>query len=280
MPTKHEYKFDSIHELMAAISVPPTNARNNPNQVFHDGQPHWMCEHRATTSAADAKRHMEAQLFPEGVELVEALAKEVSAPTPVSRRRKAVRGPEGDELDMGRVWQGDLEHAWRLTRREQSVGPSRVLVCVQINASSFVRARDLAWRGATALAYTSALLEAGFVVELVACSRNHLLDGKDTPYSADVTLLPAGSQLDVHKLASLVASGLLFRGVILPHELTVSEHKLDGGVSTNRGALTRDQVDGTGFDYVACIGEGQQDKYGAEHWLKTNIEALDVHKAA
>lgn len=277
MTTKHEYRFDSIGELVEAISAPPKIEHNAPERFQFSGErTDWFCAHRPVRTLDDVLGHLNAQTFEPGVQQVTELASQLSAPTPVSRRRKPIRAAEGDELDMGRVWQGDLEHAWRNTQREQSVGPSRVLLAVQINASAYVRAEDLAWRGATALAYTSALLDAGFVVELVACSRNELLDGKNTHYSCDVTLLPAGGQLDVHKLASLVASGLLFRGVILSHELIVSEIKLNGGISTNQGALTASQLDGTGFDYVAVIGEHEQTKRGAEVWLKTNIAALSA----
>lgn len=277
-PTKYEYRFDSIGELVEAIGAAPQVANNDPNIFSGDQTSDWFCEHRRVRSLDDVRGHLSAQTFEPGVAQVTKLAAQLSAPTPVSRRRKSIRAAEGDELDMSRVWQGDLEHAWRNTRREQSVGPSRVLVAVQINAHAGVSAERLAWRGATALAYTSALLDAGFVVELVACSRSNLLDDKRTPYSCDVTLLPAGGQLDIHKLASLVASGLLFRGVILPHELIVSQKKLDYGISQNRGNLTASQLDGTGFDYVAVIGGQQESQHAAEHWLKANIEALDTSR--
>jgi hypothetical protein len=280
MTTKHEYRFDSIGELVEAIGAAPKIERNDPtNHIFSGGnRPDWFCEHRKVGSLDDVRGHLSAQTFEPGVTQVSELAAQLSAPTPVSRRRKPIRAAEGDELDMGRVWQGDLEHAWRNTKREQSVGPSRVLVAVQINAHAGVSAERLAWRGATALAYTNALLDAGFAVELIACTRNDLLDDTRTHYSCDVTLLPAGGQLDIHKLASLVASGLLFRGVILPHELIVSEKNLDYGISQNRGALTASQLDGTGFDYVAVIGEKQETQCDAERWLKTNIEALDTSR--
>ena len=278
-PTKYEYRFDSISEMVEAIGAAPKVTSNTPsNHIFSYATASWFCEHRKVRSLDDVRGHLNAQTFEPGVAQVAELAAQLSAPTPVSRRRKPIRAAEGDELDMGRVWQGDLEHAWRNTKREQSVGPSRVLVAVQINAHAGVSAERLAWRGATALAYTSTLLDAGFVVELVACVRNTLLDNTRTPYSCDVTLLPAGGQLDIHKLASLVASGLLFRGVILPHELIVSEQKLDYGISQSRGPLNTRQLDGTGFDYVAVIGEREETQYNAESWLKTNIEALDASR--
>jgi hypothetical protein len=279
MATKHEYRFDNIGELVEAIgATPKVESNDSSRHVFTASKlSSWFCEHRKVRSLADVRAHLSAQTFDPGVAQVTELAAQLSAPTPVSRRRKTIRGAEGDELDMGRVWQGDLEHAWRRTKREQSLGPSRVLVAVQINASAVVSAKRLAWRGATALAYTSALLEAGYVVELVACSRNSLLDDKNTRYSCDVTLLPAGGQLDVHKLSSLVASGLLFRGVLIPHMLIVSEGRLVYGVSLNQ-ELKASQIDGTGFDYVAVIDGCQESQDAAEHWLKTNIEALDASR--
>ena len=274
----YKYRFDSIDELVSALDAPLANARNSSDIIAGAHNTRWACAHRETSCIADTQRHLAAQTFPEGVALVAELTQKLDAPTPVNRRRRPVRAPEGDELDIGRVWDGDLEHAWRNTRREQSVGPSRVLVAVQINAPAYVQASTLAWRGATALAYTSALLEAGFVVELIACTRNTLLDAENSTYSADVTLLGAGEQLDVHKLASLTASGLLFRGVILEHENVVSLRYLSAGTSTGKGPLTASQLDTAGFDYVAVVGENQHDRLTAQSWLQLNIAALDMHQ--
>lgn len=279
MATEHNYKFESLADLIAAKHLPhanPQSANNNRGYLVNPGrgEPNWMCADRPVYSHADVESHLAAQTFEPGVRRVERLSSQITAPTPKNRRRKPARADSGDELDMGRVWQGDLERAWRTTRREQSVGPSRVLIVVQINASYNTPSEELACRGAAALALASVLRESGYTVSIVAVSHNTLLDGHRTPYNAEITVLAPDQELDLHKLASILASSLVFRGVIVDHEQRVSEHPVEPGTSMSRD-LDITEIDTTGYDMVATLDKNTvTSRETAAVWLKQQLAKL------
>lgn len=272
--TVHNYMFESMDDLIQAKRVPFANDRNSRHHLCSDpgqGQLRWVCADRDVRSNADIKKHLAAQVFPAGVARVEKLAAELTAPSPVSRRRKACRADSGDELDMSRVWQGDIENAWRTMRREASVGPSRVLIAINIAGNVNIRAEALAYRGAAAFALATALLDAGYVVSIVACCMTTLNDGDNTPYNAEVSLLQPGGVMDLHKLCSLVASALLFRGVLLDHSLRVSELPLDEGLSKTNGTWDVKKINTVGYDYTAVM-ERADNHDEASSWLEKQIK--------
>lgn len=271
---KHRYFFDSMDDLIKAKQVPFANEQNSRHHFVDDpgqGQRRWVCADRDVRSNEDISRHLAAQTFPAGVARVEKLAAELSTPTPVSRRRKAVRANSGDELDMSRVWQGDLENAWRTMRRETAIGPNRVLIAINIGGNANIRPEALAYRGAAAFALATALLDAGYIVSIVACNHKRLHDDKNTPYSAEVSLLQPGGVMDLHKLCSLVASALLFRGVLLDHCLRVSELPLGPALGTSTWDV--EKINTIGYDYVAIM-EDASNHTQASAWLEKQIKAL------
>lgn len=271
----HNYTFESMDDLIQAKRVAFANEENARHQFTRDpgqGSYRWICADRDARTNDDVCRHLAAQTFPAGVARVEELAATFNAPAPMSRRRKPCRADYGDDLDMSRVWQGDLENAWRTMRREQTVGPSRILIAINIAGSVNIRAEALAYRGAAAFALATSLLDAGYVVSIVACAHTTLNDGSNTPYNAEVSLLQPGGVFDIHKLCSLVASALLFRGVLIDHSLRVSQLPVDEGISRSKSKGTW-SANSTGFDYTAVMEYA--DNYAqASAWLQKQIQAL------
>lgn len=278
MTHRHKYLFETMDALAKVHSLPFAYAENahTSYQTPATFSSDWYCQDRPVFNWADIKKHLESPLFQQGVDRISALASEISAPVPVSRRRKPIQSDAGDELDQQRVWQGDLEHAWRATRREQSTGPSRVLILINAAASWNVSSQEMAIRGAAALALADALVSAGYTVQISAAVESKLTNTAKTRYSAEVVLLSASAMLDLHKLASLIASALLFRGVLMDHMTRVCPTALAPGVGYLED-LKSDTVDATGYDYVATIENGQLcNEYDAKQWLAATVAALQA----
>jgi hypothetical protein len=271
--------FESLEELASVASMPHAFEANVNHRYYTDESigkegGGWVCADRPVHSFADIKRHLNAPLFPEGVARIEELAKGLQAPSPISRRRKPVRADAGDELDMGRVWDGDLEHAWRATRREQAFGPSRVLIAVNVVASYNTSPSEMALRGAAALALATSLKEAGYTVSIIGVTDITVGTQNGERLTAEAKLLNPDSELDIHKLASLIASGLLFRGVMMDYIVRVAPTRVDGGVGTPR-TLSDDSFDRSGYDYVATVDDGElQSTRDAQAWLVKHMAAL------
>lgn len=267
--------FESMSDLAAVADAPFVCKDNIGHNYFRNrgDDSNWICEDRPILDQAGVAKHLRDQLFAPGVERIERLSAGLSAPAPRSRRRKAYQSDQGDELDMQRLWQGDLDRAWRNTRREHTVGPSRVLIVIDVCAHGGLRAEKLALRGAAALALASSLNEAGYVLG-ISGAVNTRDDYAESRYSAEVRLLTPDSELDIHKLASLVASGLLFRGVLMADQVKTCPSSIGAGVGYV-DTLADDTVDATGYDYVATISNSEINyPHEAQAWLTKHMSAL------
>lgn len=100
--------------------------------------------------------------------LSESLKREL--PAPKSRRRRGEWGDEGDELDRDRLTNGDLEHAWRRTRRVVRSGLQVVTVVAPFGVPGSWNQEQLFWTGAAMIVLADILDDAGFTLELVAAS--------------------------------------------------------------------------------------------------------------
>lgn len=271
------FKFDSVSELMVEASKP---ARIPSNDWLDRDPAQWgrggLCSDRPDINTQAAIRDaMAAPLFPAGVARIERLSKLINAPTPVSVRRVAKRRAEGDELDMQRVWQGDLDHAWRRMEREARVGPARVLIAVDASVAGGAHADVLAWRGVAALALAEALYGAGHSVQIDSVHTSMTACEPRDRFRCDVTVMAAGEHLDTHKAASLLASSLLARGVLYNLQLKTAP----GVVSTAIGSVGRvseSELAANTFDYVAIAGHEIINQRAAQAWIETHIAALDA----
>lgn len=273
-----DYKFDSIGELLAMRAKPHVNPTNGPGKhsyyrVYDQG---WICSDRSPDTQDEVSALLKAQTFKKGVDRVNRIAADLTAPAPITRARRRVHTDAGDELNISRVWDGELERAWTTTKRAAAVGPSRVLIVLNAAASFNTHAGELASRGATALAAVNALLEAGYVVSLVAAAHNKLFDAPGTDYKMSVTILEPGQALDIHKLASLIASALLFRGVMMDHMLRSNEHAVGGAVSSVRELAVK-HLDTQGYDRVWILEHKEATNAPAgQSWLNQKFKELEV----
>lgn len=269
------WSYDSLSELVSdAMRRTPAYADNHLARHETDMGAGWMCsDRRHIRDFASAARAMSEPLFPAGVARIERLTKLINAPTPVSIRRRVVRGAEGDELSMQHVWQGDLDHAWSRAKRQHTVAASRVLINVFVGAPSGESSEGIAWRGVAALALADALEAGGYTVAIRAMRRSSLL-GRGN-HDVDVTIKPEGEPLDLHKAASLIASTLLFRGVLLRHAVMNCETLVGGGISSTSYERQDDVRDAQGFDACFVAGREISNARAASDWVSAAIASLD-----
>ena len=106
----------------------------------------------------------------EGAEKIIKLSDKLRAlvPMPVGTRRKLRWSDQGDEVEMHRVYTGQLDQAWRSYPRQRDRAPRVISIDVDIGHNNNVSSEDLFWSGAAAVALTDALELAGYRVELFA----------------------------------------------------------------------------------------------------------------
>lgn len=143
--------------------------------------------------------------WPEGVKRLSELATaEVAVPTNVRRRR--VRGEQGDEVDMQRVWAGNLSTAWSRTRRQSRCAQRSVSIVCNLSCNADVSSDAMFWRGAAALRLLEALSAAGYNVGLYAAAAARSCTADGTIDNCRVCEVKAPDMpLDMSALAAIVA---------------------------------------------------------------------------
>lgn len=144
----------------------------------------------------------------------------VAGVTSIKRRPKW--RDEGDELDIQRVYSGDLDRAWWSSERKIVSGVvQHVRVLVAAAALSSVESSDMFWRGAVACILVDALEEAGYRVEVGAFAySDHPWITKRGRTLAGVPLKAFDEPLDIERMAACTAHAGFFRTAIFAERMS------------------------------------------------------------
>lgn len=107
--------------------------------------------------------------WPEGLERLRNTLGSVKLPPLPSLRRTKSRGDMGDEVDMQRIWSGDLSQAWsRMESRDTMGRPVNATLVVNIGGNYHQTAERMFWTGATAAALCEAFRKSGRSCKILA----------------------------------------------------------------------------------------------------------------
>ena len=216
MIIQHKYPLD---EFLRVIDGPCNVSRNNGHRQS------WLSRGSATqhewqgtdadrlpseSSAADTVKRLIKSGWQRGVQLMSKVQSKVDIPQPVNIRRRGRWTDAGDEIEMQRVYAGDLEHAWRRTMRTSGRGPARVRILVDSIASAGVDADRMRWRGVAALVLADALTGAGYSVQNESVMVGSGYGGE---YRGSVIVKDYQSPLDLSALAATTAMPAFFRAL-------------------------------------------------------------------
>lgn len=152
----------------------------------------------------------------EGLAKVRRVLAKLSLPKMPSIRRHKVRADFGDEIDMQRVYGGNLATAWGTTKRladpRRKATPACVNIVVRVGGHCGMSSEQLFWQGAAAVALVDALKKSGRACKLTAFSHCASSDS-DASVEAlvDIRVLEPGQQPDLEKLAAVLCLAGFFR---------------------------------------------------------------------
>lgn len=195
------------------------NARNKAYRDSFHAKNHehgWMgLEDFAKESESSTNATLRAieEGWPQGVKLMGGTSSLIDLPIPRSIRRRMAWTDHGDEIEMQRVWAGNIDQAWRRSIRMDSVGPQRVRILVDSIASGAMDAETMAWRGIAAMRLCDLLTDAGYNVQVESVFTGRA-DGKY--YHLSVTVKEYQAPLDLASLSATTALPSFFRA--LGHE--------------------------------------------------------------
>lgn len=132
---------------------------------------------------------------------------------PVSIKRRRHQGEQGDDLDIHKVYRGELDTAWTYHKRDVKRGVGRqVTVVCNLAANCGTSADKLFWRGASALRLAETLESAGYSVRIVAAMSATGIDTNGNVNNAYLFEVKSLEQpIDVCNLASIVCLPAYFR---------------------------------------------------------------------
>lgn len=151
-----------------------------------------------------------------GVNLLSDIPADDEPPAPRTVRRRMRWGDYGDDVDMQRIWAGQLETAWRRPTKAQAHGPARFRIIVDSIAPSGENAASMRWRGVAALRLSDALTEAGYSVQVESGFIARGNEDANNKYVLRVIVKPYEAPLDLAALAATTVLPAFFRA--LGHE--------------------------------------------------------------
>ena len=167
----------------------------------------------------DGMDKMMTEGWQEGMERALELKAEIEeiAPRPISVRRRLSWRDEGDELSHDRLYGGQIDSMWRVGHRQLQRSPRTLKILGEIGGSFSQTAEQLFWTGATLLALSDVLEEAGYSTDIdIAYCGN--FDAGDLVYN--VRLKEAGDPLrpDVVATGAAHSGAYRFYGFFLIHQ--------------------------------------------------------------
>lgn len=186
-----------------------------------------------------------------------------------SARRKMRHGPVGSNLDMTRVYAGQLDSAWSQMARSEDCKSSMkkvsTTILVRVGENCDTSAEALFWRGAVASVLTHALEESGRPVRVVAYAvvtnlgpSSQETEG-DCParLAFDVTVKDFRDPLELNKLFSVTGLSGFWRMFIFKGLYCVPYFQANGclgrSVTRREGDLQLDTEDGS--DVVVDVSQ-------------------------
>ena len=218
-PTGLSYEWESFDKFEEDIRVLAAHTPWNPVSVARFGMgnmDHWL-----GISGGDGQTIVDKinNGWPELLEKLERMLEQCELETPpvpsraVLRRRKIHRSDHGDHLDMGRVWNGELDIAWTVPKREEhlTITTKRVTLAVDITSNGGISSNDALWRAALGMKLVDSLVKAGRILEIwvIDSSSHPWTDGTKGSLWAGWCVKRTADPLVMDRLCSMMGVGMM-----------------------------------------------------------------------
>lgn len=201
---------------------------------------------------------------------------DVSVPRVQSIRRRKVYGADGDEVNIHRVYSGDLDHAWETTERRLVSGNSRnARIWVAGAFDAHTDSDKFFWRGAVACALTDALEEAGYRVEVMGYDQttNSFQDeaGRSLDFVCRYPVKGFMEPLDIPRMAAVTAHAGFLRTMLFAVMMSAPYQVVSGFGHSNHA-----RPDYAGEDDIVI--DGMTSQYEAVEFIRLTMEKYKLEQ--
>lgn len=210
-----------------------------------------------------------------GAELM-AQVEGVDAPRATDIRRRMIWTDNGDEIEMQRVYSGNLDTAWRRTRRVNVSGPVRVRIAVDALAHAIVDSAEMRWRGVAAMRLADALTEAGYMVEIESAFHGGSFT-KLGNVTLRVVVKPYDQPINLPVLAATTALPAFFRmhGHLMHLVAAASRGIALASVGYSVKPLEKAHIPADKAERLFIAPQTIRNAYDANQWLITCMEEIE-----
>jgi hypothetical protein len=146
-----------------------------------------------------------------GTEQAEKMKEQITLPVMESLKRRIVKGPQGDYLDIHKVNRGQLDTAWTKKKRNSSRGPRRFQLVCKLGGNCNISGIQLLWRGVACLALSQALIEAGNSVEIIGFNNTKNVYQDGTNILNTVQIKSYTTPFDIMALTTVIGLSGFYR---------------------------------------------------------------------
>lgn len=276
-------RYDSLDAYMAAVMQPVKNKANaSESDKFtkghRDADWYGMEQVDGGTDIGNLNS-MVHNGWERGVNKMLPLLGNMEVPPVMSVKRRRVRGDRGDQIDMGRVYAGELDTAWSRVARRSVVSPYRVIIVLDTIASACVDADAMFWRNAAAVALSDHLSAAGYAVKVIAAFEGQSIlngRGQSARVSMQVIIKEYNQPWDLNN-AAMVAMPGFFRGIgHLWYYNNGKDSLSSSGMRVND--VTKVDIEDHDAPHVFIPPRSVSNMQGAEAWIKSTVDELNNTK--
>jgi hypothetical protein len=279
-------RYDSLQEYMQAAVTPiPAKRDDRVAREWREDptRAKWYGLKREEDQAKRGKFHGKRGMgllnevmghgWKHGVDSIGKIREQLTIPKLPSVRRHARWSDQGDSVDMQQVYAGNLDRAWRRTKREQTGNVPRVTVATDSIASGADDPEDMMWRGAAAVALADALIAAGYVVECLSCFKATTMSGT---VKADLQVKTKlyQSPWSLSDAAASMALPGFFRGFGHSWVANHARSYLRTPSMMVQG-MQRDEVDAPLSQHVFLAPQSIRSLSSAKAWIASCLKELD-----
>lgn len=275
----------SLDEFLRVVDGPCKVASNNKTRQS------WLSRGEATNhdwcgtmddrlptegNAADTVKRLIREGWTRGTALMSKVQSKIDVPQPISIRRRGRWTDAGDDIEMQRVYAGNLEQAWRRTVRASGRGPARVRILVDSIAYGGVDSAKMRWRGVAALVLADALIGAGYSVQLESVMVG---SGEGNEYRGSVIVKDYQSPLDLPALAATTALPAFFRALWHTWHFVAAPTGISGAGYGVDVATVNKFADDDSNAVAFIAGQDICDSSDASRWITAAVKQLDGEAA-
>lgn len=223
----------TLSEFVEECNRPPVFKGNAEHLKDHKGRGEagWMGiqdEVKDGETSHECTTRLIRDGWRKGVELIAEVEKSLSLPVPKAIRRVQRWMSSGDDIDMQKIWNGDIDTAWRGTQRDFRSGLQRVRLLIDCIDFGGADEKDMRWRGVAALKLADALTEAGYSVQVESVMSTKDWMNDDHKFICRVVVKDYTQPADLLTLAATTALPAFFRSLFHTWGSTVAKHQRHG----------------------------------------------------